>query len=199
VVRGGTNAGRASDRARADALVAYQWTKPGPDSIEAEKDYLGFERWNRVEPEGSLMKAGARIAYGSDWPVDTLNEWFALQVGITRENPAGGKYAGKFTDQAVLPRKYALRSITASSSYELHQGQTGTLAPGKLADVIVLDRNFFEVPAGQIMDTRVLLTMVGGRCRGLQEGCDASGGVGEHRVQRMADAGTSVPLTALAA
>jgi hypothetical protein len=62
VVRGGTNAGRASDRARADALVAYQWTKPGPDSIEAEKDYLGFERWNRVEPEGSLMKAGARIA-----------------------------------------------------------------------------------------------------------------------------------------
>ena len=144
-------------------VMSYQWAKPGPDSIEAEKDYLGFERWNRVEPEGSLMKAGARIAYGSDWPVDTLNEWFALQVGITRENPAGGKYAGKFNDQAVLPRKYALRSITASSSYELHQDQTGTLAPGKLADVIVLDRNFFEVPAGQIMDTRVLLTMVGGR------------------------------------
>ena len=75
------------------------------------------------------MKAGARIAYGSDWPVDTLNEWFALQVGITRENPAGGKYAGKFNDQAVLPRKYALRSITASSSYELHQDQTGTARP----------------------------------------------------------------------
>jgi predicted amidohydrolase YtcJ len=144
-------------------VMSYQWAKPGPDSIEAEKDYLGFERWNRVEPEGSLMKAGARIAYGSDWPVDTLNEWFALQVGITRENPAGGKYAGKFNDQAVLPRKYALRSITASSSYELHQDQTGTLAPGKLADVIVLDRNFFEVPAGQVMDTSVLLTMVGGR------------------------------------
>jgi predicted amidohydrolase YtcJ len=68
-----------------------------------------------------------------------------------------------FNDQAVLPRKYALRSITASSSYELHQDQTGTLARGKLADVIVLDRNFFEVPAGQIMNTRVLLTMVGGR------------------------------------
>jgi predicted amidohydrolase YtcJ len=64
---------------------------------------------------------------------------------------------------SVLPRKYALRSITASSSYELHQDQTGTLAPGKLADVIVLARNFFKVPASKIMDTRVLLTMVGGR------------------------------------
>ena len=144
-------------------VMSYQWAKPGPDSIEAEKDYIGFERWNRVEPEGSLMKAGARIAYGSDWPVDPLNEWFALQVGITRRNPAGGKYAGPFNAEAVLPRKYALRSITAAGSYELHQDRTGTLAPGKLADVIVLDRNFFKVRAGKIMDTKVLLTLVGGR------------------------------------
>jgi predicted amidohydrolase YtcJ len=144
-------------------VMSYQWAKPGPDSIEAEKDYIGFERWNRVEPEGSLMKAGARIAYGSDWPVDTLNEWFALQVGITRRNPAGGKYAGKFNAEAVLPRKYALRSITAAGSYELHQDRTGTLTPGKLADLIVLDRNFFKVRAGKIMDTKVLLTLVGGR------------------------------------
>jgi predicted amidohydrolase YtcJ len=144
-------------------VMSYQWAKPGPDSIEAEKDYIGFERWNRVEPEGSLMKAGARIAYGSDWPVDLLNDWFALQVGITRRNPAGGRYAGPFNAQAVLPRTYALRSITASSSYELHQDNTGVLAPGKLADVIVLDRNFFKVPASKIMDTKVLLTMVGGR------------------------------------
>lgn len=144
-------------------VMSYQWAKPGPDSIEAQKDYLGFERWNRIEPEGSLMKARAPIAYGSDWPVDPLNEWFALQVGITRRNPAGGTYAGKFNAQAVLPRKYALRSITARGSYELHQDQTGVLAPGKLADVIVLDRNFLKIPASKIMDTKVLLTLVGGR------------------------------------
>lgn len=144
-------------------VMSYQWAKPGPDSIDAQKDYIGFERWNRVEPEGSLWKAGAKIAYGSDWPVDTLNEWFALQVGITRENPAGGKYAGKFNDQAVLPRKFALRSITANSSYELHQDQTGVLAPGKLADMIVLDRNFLKVKPTTIEGTKVLLTMVGGK------------------------------------
>lgn len=144
-------------------VMSYQWAKPGPDSIDAQKDYLGFERWNRVEPEDSLRKADAHIAYGSDWPVDPLNEWFALQVGVTRRNPAGGEYAGPFNAQKPLPRAYALRSITAASSYELHQDSTGVLAPGKLADMIVVDRDFLRTKATRLKDTKVLTTMVGGR------------------------------------
>jgi predicted amidohydrolase YtcJ len=144
--------------------MSFQWAKPGPDSIDAQKDYIGPERFSRVEPEGSLYAAGAPISYGSDWPVDTLNEWFALQVGITRQNPAGGKYAGRFNDQKGLPRRFALRAITMNSAYELHQDrQTGSLEPGKYADLIVLDRNVLKVPATDIMNTKVLLTMVGGR------------------------------------
>jgi predicted amidohydrolase YtcJ len=144
--------------------MSFQWAKPGPDSIDAQKDYIGPERFSRVEPEGSLYAAKAPIAYGSDWPVDTLNEWFALQVGITRENPAGGKYAGRFNDQKGLPRRFALRSITKNSAHELHQdGRTGSLERGKLADLIVLDRNVLRIPKTQIMNTKVLLTMVGGK------------------------------------
>ena len=143
--------------------MSFQWAKPGPDSIDAQKDYIGPERFSRVEPEGSLYAAKAPIAYGSDWPVDTLNEWFALQIGITRENPAGGKYAGRFNDQKGLPRRFALRSITKNSAYELHQDRTGSLERGKLADLIVLDRNLLRIPKTQIMNTKVLLTMVGGR------------------------------------
>jgi predicted amidohydrolase YtcJ len=144
--------------------MSFQWAKPGPDSIDAQKDYIGPERFSRVEPEGSLFAAKAPIAYGSDWPVDTLNEWFALQVGITRENPAGGKYAGRFNDQKGLPRRFALRSITMNSAYELHQDRrTGSLQRGKYADLIVLDRNFLRIPKTQIMNTKVLLTMVGGK------------------------------------
>ena len=127
--------------------MSFQWAKPGPDSIEA-REGLHRPRALLARRAGGqpVCRQGARIAYGSDWPVDTLNEWFALQVGITRENPAGGKYAGRFNDQKGLPRRFALRSITATARYELHQDQTGTLAPGKLADLIVLDRNFFECP-----------------------------------------------------
>jgi predicted amidohydrolase YtcJ len=144
--------------------MSFQWAKPGPDSIDAQKDYIGPERFSRVEPEGSLYAARAPISYGSDWPVDTLNEWFALQVGITRENPAGGKYAGRFNDQKGLPRRFALRAITMNSAYELHQDrQTGSIERGKYADLIVLDRNVLKIPATDIMNTKVLLTMVGGK------------------------------------
>jgi predicted amidohydrolase YtcJ len=63
-----------------------------------------------------------------------------------------------------LSRHEVLRAITLNSSYELHQDQsTGSLEVGKLADLIVLDRNFFDVPADAIAGIKVLQTVVGGR------------------------------------
>ncbi len=146
-------------------VMSFQWAKPGPDSIDTTRDYLGPERFARVEPEGSLYAAHARIAYGSDWPVDKLGEWFAIKVGVTRTgDPALGKrYAGRLNAENGLPREFALRAITVNSSYELHQeADTGSLEVGKLADLIVLDRNVLKVPAEDIANTRVLMTMVGG-------------------------------------
>lgn len=147
-------------------VMSFQWAKPAPDSIEAAKDFMGPERFARMEPEGSLYKAGARVAFGSDWPVDPLDEWFALQVGITRRNrDSSGKYAGyPLGDEIGLPRKYALRAITMNSAYALHHDdKTGSLERGKLADLIVLDQNVLRVPVMEIADTKVLLTMVGGK------------------------------------
>jgi predicted amidohydrolase YtcJ len=153
--------------ARLDAIpvMSFQWAKPGPDSIDAARDYLGPVRFARMEPEGSLYAAHARIAYGSDWPVDRLDEWFALKVGITRTgDPAlGARYAGRLNAEKDLPRAAALRAITANAAYELHQdAETGSLEAGKLADLIVLDRDVLTLPAARIAQTRVLLTMVGG-------------------------------------
>jgi predicted amidohydrolase YtcJ len=119
-----------------------------------------------MEPAGVLAAAGARIAYGSDWPVDPLDEWFALKVAVTRTNsPASGaKYRGRLSEDPGLTRAAALRAITMNSSYELHQDlDTGSLQVGKLADLIVLDRNVLQIPAEQIAGTRVLQTVVGGQ------------------------------------
>jgi predicted amidohydrolase YtcJ len=147
-------------------VLSFQWEKQAPDTMEGARDYLGPARFKYMEPAGFLAAAGARIAYGSDWPVDPLDEWFALKVGVTRINAPqpDHKYAGRLSDDKGLSRKEVLRAITMNSSYELHQErETGSLEVGKLADLIVLDRNFFDIPAEQIAEIKVLQTVVGGR------------------------------------
>ena len=147
-------------------VLSFQWEKPAPDTIDGAQDYLGPQRFKYLEPAGYLAAAGARIAYGSDWPVDPLNEWFALKVAVTRENdPAAGlKYTGRLGSDTGLTLPAAIRAITANSSYELHaEHDVGSLEVGKLADFIVLDRNVFRIPARQVADVKVLLTVVGGK------------------------------------
>ena len=147
-------------------VLSFQWEKQAPDTMEGAQEYLGPARFKYMEPAGFLAAAGARIAYGSDWPVDPLDEWFALKVGVTRTNApqADHKYAGRLSEDRGLSRNEVLRAITMNASYELHQDElTGSLEVGKLADLIVIDRNFFDIPAAQIADIKVLQTVVGGK------------------------------------
>jgi predicted amidohydrolase YtcJ len=147
-------------------VLSLQWEKPAPDTVDGARDYLGPARYKYMEPAGVLAAAGTRIAYGSDWPVDPLNEWFALKVGVTRTNTpdAGKQYAGRLSEDVGLTRKQVIRTMTINAAYDLHSdANTGSLETGKLADFIVLDRNFFDVPAEQIADIKVVQTVVGGR------------------------------------
>jgi len=148
-------------------VLSFQWEKQASDTVDNARDYMGPARYKYMEPAAFLADAGARIAYGSDWPVDPLDEWFALKVGVTRTNsPASGpKYAGRrLSEDAGLSPAQVLRAITMNSSYELHQDQaTGSLEVGKFADLIVLDRNVLKIPAEEIAEVRVLQTVVGGK------------------------------------
>ena len=147
-------------------VLSFQWEKQASDTVDNARDYLGPARFKYIEPADFLANAGARIAYGSDWPVDPLDEWFALKVGVTRTNSpsSGPKYAGRLSEDAGLSRAAVLRAITLNSSYELHQEQaTGSLEVGKFADLIVLDRNALKIPAEEIAQVKVLQTVVGGR------------------------------------
>ena len=147
-------------------VLSFQWAKPAPDTLGALKDYMGPRRYALVEPQALLLNAGARIAYGSDWPVDPLDEWFALKVGVTRTAApdAGKEYAGRLTAQPGMPRAEVLRAITLNAAYTLRQEKdSGSLEVGKLADMIVLDRNFFTIPAEDIANIKVLQTVVGGK------------------------------------
>jgi hypothetical protein len=145
-------------------VLSFQWEKPAGDTLGV-KDYFGPERMKILEPAGLLAEAGARIAFGSDWPVDALDQWFAFKVGVTRTNApeAPAEYRGRLGDDPGLSRATVLRAATINAAYELHQDDaTGSLAAGKLADFIVLDRNPLTVPAEEIAKTKVLETVVGG-------------------------------------
>jgi predicted amidohydrolase YtcJ len=145
-------------------VLSFQWEKPAGDTLGV-LDYFGPERMKILEPAGFLAQAGARVAFGSDWPVDALDQWFAFKVGITRTNApeAPAEYRGRLGDDPGLSRETVLRAATINAAYELHQDDsTGSLEAGKLADLIVVDRNPLTVPAEEIARTKVLETVVGG-------------------------------------
>ena len=145
-------------------VLSFQWEKPAGDTMGL-KDYFGPARMKILEPAGFLAAAGARIAFGSDWPVDRLDEWFALKVGVTRTNSpdAAPEYRGRLGDDPGLSREAVLRAVTIDAAYELHQDETtGSLEVGKFADLIVLDRNPLQIPAEDIANIKVLETVVGG-------------------------------------
>ncbi len=145
--------------------MGFQWAKPAPDSIDAAKDYLGPARFNRMEPEGYFSRLGVPLTQGSDWPVDPLNEWFSMEVGITRKNTMpGAKYAGRLGKVPGVPLKGAIRAFTINGAYALHaEHETGSIERGKLADMIVLDQNLLKIPVSRISETKVLRTFVGGK------------------------------------
>lgn len=145
-------------------VLSFQWEKPAGDTLGLT-NYFGPARMKILEPAGLLAASGARIAFGSDWPVDKLDEWFALKVGVTRTNAPSAlpEYSGKLGDDPGLSREAVLRAVTIDAAYELHEDEaTGSIEVGKFADLIVLDRNPLKVPAEEIAEIQVLETVVGG-------------------------------------
>ena len=152
------------------ANMSFQWAQQAPSTVDGTSDHLGVERFARMEPSGSIARAGGRVAYGSDWPVDPLDEFLALKIGVTRsgdpQNPHsyGPDYAGRLNAEPALSRADVLRTITLNAAEQLKlDAVVGSLEAGKFADLIVLDKNFMQVPEDALGRNKVLLTMVGGK------------------------------------
>ena len=147
-------------------VLSFQWEKPAVDLNAKTAAYLGPVRFALAEPAGLLQLHGARIVFGSDWPVDALDEWLALQTAVTRSATGDDAvaYPGRLGIDPGLTIAQAVRAITLNAAYSLHQDDvTGSLEAGKFADLIVLDRNIMQLPSDQIAGTQVQLTMVGGK------------------------------------
>jgi predicted amidohydrolase YtcJ len=125
------------------------------DRIGAER-ILGGYAWRR------LLDSGAIIANGSDFPVELSNPFHGLYAAVTRMGRDGEPDGGWHADQS-LTRAEALHSFTLAAAYAANQeNRLGSLEPGKWADFIVIDRDYFEVPEAEIDDIKVLQTWVAG-------------------------------------
>ncbi|HCA35721.1 MAG TPA: amidohydrolase [Gammaproteobacteria bacterium] len=142
-------------------VPSMQATHATSDKNMAE-DRLGPVRIQGAYAWRKLLETGARIANGSDFPVEHPNPFYGLHASVTRQDqrnePPGGWYAEE--NMSLIE---ALASFTIDAAYAGHQeGELGSLEPGKKADFIILDRDIFVVSPTELWQTQVYETWVNG-------------------------------------
>ena len=144
------------------ANVQALWAFPDDYAMELDVPLLGRARTERMYPIGSLVRAAAPLAAGSDWPVTTMNPFAAMQVAVTRSDPeeTGGAQlgAGEAVDIATMIAAYTIGGATL-----MHQeAETGSIEVGKSADLVVLDQDLLAIAPEAIAKTKVLVTLFEG-------------------------------------
>jgi predicted amidohydrolase YtcJ len=142
------------------ANIQALWACHEPQMDELTIPFLGAERAARQYPFRSLVDAGAPLACGSDWSVSSPNPFLQMETAVTRVGPEAPN-AEPFLPDERLDLDTVLRGFTLGSAYVNRlDADTGRLAPGMMADLVVLDRDPLADRA--LGETKVLMTMVGG-------------------------------------
>ncbi|HLB88349.1 MAG TPA: amidohydrolase [Terriglobales bacterium] len=151
--------GKLSVIASMQPLHAY----PDDDTLKIWARNVGPERAQRAWVWHSIESTGGRLAFGSDWPVVTLNPWPGVQNALTRQTTEGDPPGGWIPKERISLAD-AIKGYTLGAAFAGHREKTeGSLEPGKLADLIVLSQDLFKIEPTDIGKTEVLLTMVGGK------------------------------------
>ncbi|MGW4823683.1 amidohydrolase [Streptomyces sp. NPDC004227] len=143
------------------ANIQPLWAAHEPQMDELTIPFLGPERAAWQYPFGSLLRAGATLAAGSDWSVSSPDPLAGIHVAVNRMEP-GAADNRVFLPEQRLDLATAIAAYTAGSAHVNGLDDTGTLRPGHLADLVVLDRDIFTAPTEEIHTARVLRTYVSG-------------------------------------
>ena len=144
------------------ATIQPYWACNDRQMIELTLPFLPPERAARQYPFRRLARAGARLAGGSDWTVSTPDVMAEVEVAVTRVSQED-RTAPPFLPDEALSLHETLAAFTLGSAYVNHlDAETGSVEPGKLADLVVLDRDIEAPDAGPLGNVVVLLTLVEG-------------------------------------
>jgi predicted amidohydrolase YtcJ len=148
------------------ASLSLQWARRDAYSVNYTRGYIADDLYDHQYPAFDLWRTGAVVAGGSDYPVDPLKPFVQIETAITRTGEAEpGVYPGPLAPLEAIPDLLAvIRMHTINAAWEMHQEQArGSIEAGKDADLIVIDQNLFKIPPAQISETRVLMTLLGGK------------------------------------
>lgn len=140
------------------------WARCEPSVTDMALPFIGADRGRWMYPWRSIVETGAPYAVSSDWGVSTLNPFPIMQTAVTRQPAHVAKDYPVFEAQERMTVEQVVRGYTTLAAAAAWRGdETGSLTPGKHADVIVLDRDVFAVDPYTIGETQVELTLLGGR------------------------------------
>jgi predicted amidohydrolase YtcJ len=145
------------------ASMQLQWAIRNAFTLDSLQPYIGQRRFDRLYPSRSLARAGALLAGGSDWPVDRFRPFNQIASAVDRTDPDPAGDRRPLNAGESLTREQSLRMHTRGSAFQLHDARSGVVAPGRRADLIVLDRDVTRVSLGDLRDTVVQHTLVAGK------------------------------------
>ncbi|WBG62563.1 amidohydrolase [Pseudomonas citronellolis] len=141
------------------ASMQLDWATAEDYTLDLVKPYIADDAFRYMYPAKSLLDAGATIAGASDWPVSTPDPLKAMYQAVTRQGPKG-----VLNPEQRIDRQAMFYAYTANAAKAIGLGEKiGSLAPGKQADLVVLDRDLFSVPDAELGEAKVLHTLFGGR------------------------------------
>jgi predicted amidohydrolase YtcJ len=132
------------------------------DGRWAEKK-IGKERAKTTYPFKSFLESGAVMAFGSDWPVAPMDPILGIHAAVTRST-LDGKNPGGWIPEQRISLEEAIRGFTLNGAFaEFSEAQKGSIAPGKVADFVILDRDLFSIKPEEIRNAKVLMTIFDGQ------------------------------------
>lgn len=148
--------------AKQQVIASMQPYHAADDGRWCEKR-LGTTRSRAAYAFRSLLDAGATLAFGSDWTVAPLNPLLGIKAAVTRQT-VDGRHPHGWVPEQKISLDEAIRAYTLGSALaEFTESSKGTITPGKLADLVVLDRDIYALEASGIDEARVVMTILGGK------------------------------------